>query len=134
MRISDYEQAIELWRSLPGIGLSSADNEIEIKTFLEKNPGTCFAALKKNELVGTILGGSDGRRGYIYHLAVQESEQEKGIGKKLLDACLTAFKALGIQKCHIFVISDNLKGIDFWLHAGWVKRDDILVMSKELTE
>ena len=134
MHISDYEHAIELWRTLAGIGLSSADSEIKIRKFLEKNPGTCFAALKQNNLIGTILGGSDGRRGYIYHLAVQESEQEQGVGKKLLDACLTAFKALGIQKCHIFVISDNLKGIDFWLHTGWEKRDDILVMSKELND
>ena len=132
MYLSDFEQALELWRSLPGMGLSSADEKDNIRDFLQKNPSTCFVALKDGNLIGTILGGSDGRRGYIYHLAVQQSEQNKGLGKKLMDLCLNEFKKSGIQKCHIFVISDNAEGIAFWKKVGWQLRDDILVMSKEI--
>jgi len=130
MRLSDYEQALQLWHSLPDMGLSSADEKINIHNFLLKNPKTCFVAIKNGKLVGPILGGSDGRRGYIYHLAVQQSNQNKGIGKKLVNLCLNEFKALGIQKCHIFVISDNAEGITFWKKVDWKLRDDILVMSK----
>ena len=130
MRLSDYEQALHLWRSLPGMGLSSADEKANIHDFLLKNPKTCFVAIKNGKLVGTIMGGSDGRRGYIYHLAVQQSDQNKGIGKKLVYLYLNEFKALGIQKCHIFVISNNAEGITFWKKVGWQLRDDILVMSK----
>ena len=83
MRTSDYEQAVQLWQSLPGIGLSSADEKDNICDFLLKNPGTCFVALNEGNLIGTILGGSDGRRGYIHHLAVQQSEQNKGIARNL---------------------------------------------------
>ena len=134
MHLSDFEQALELWRSLPGMGLSSADEKDNIRDFLQKNPSTCFVALKDGILIGTILGGSDGRRGYIYHLAVQQSEQNKGLGKKLLDLCLNEFKKSGIQKCHIFVISDNEEGIAFWEKVGWQLRDDILVMSREIKD
>ena len=134
MHLSDYEQALQLWQSLPGMGLSSADEKENIRVFLQKNPRTCFVALKDRNLIGTILGGSDGRRGYIYHLAVQQSEQNKGVGKKLMDLCLNEFKTSGIQKCHIFVISDNAEGIAFWKKAGWQLRDDILVMSKEIKD
>jgi len=134
MQISDYEQAVQLWQSLPGIGLSGADEKDNICDFLQKNPSTCLVALNDGNLIGTILGGSDGRRGYIHHLAVQLSEQNKGIGKKLVDLCLNEFKKAGIQKCHIFVISDNAEGIAFWKKIGWQLRDDILVMSKEILD
>ena len=134
MRISDYEQAVQLWQSLPGIGLSNADEKDNICDFLKKNPSSCLVALNDGTLIGTILGGSDGRRGYIHHLAVQLSEQNKGIGKKLVDLCLNEFKKAGIQKCHIFVISDNAEGIAFWEKIGWQLRGDILVMSKEILD
>lgn len=134
MHTSDYEQALHLWQSLPGIGLSSADEKDNICDFLKKNPNTCFTALNNGNLIGTVLGGSDGRRGYIYHLAIHQSEQNKGIGKKLVDLCLNEFKKSGIQKCHIFVINDNAEGIAFWEKIGWQLRDDILVMSKEIKD
>jgi ribosomal protein S18 acetylase RimI-like enzyme len=91
-------------------------------------------AQKENRVIGTILGGCDGRRGNIYHLAVKESEQNKGIGKKLVDTCLVGFKDNGIQKCHIFVISDNEEGIAFWKNADWQLRGDILIMSKDIKD
>ena len=132
MRKTDYKQALHLWQSLPGMGLSTADEEANINEFLDKNPTSCFVAIRNSRLIGTILGGSDGRRGYIYHLAVDKHEQGKGIGKELVILCLDALKNLGIQKCHIFVINDNAKGIAFWEKIGWHLRDDILVMSKEV--
>ena len=132
MIITDYENAIALWRSLPGIGLSSADEKSEIAKFLNKNPTSCWIAEHDSKLVGTILGGSDGRRGYIYHLAVNQSFQNQRVGKSLLQRCLQTFRKIGIQKCHLLVIPDNTDGIAFWKHARWVLRDDVLVMSKEL--
>jgi N-acetylglutamate synthase len=132
MKINHYEQAIKLWQSLPGIGLSVADSKDHINEFLQNNPTTCFIAKKGENVIGTILGGSDSRRGYIYHLAVDASMQEKGIGKILVDTCLDQFKKNGIQKCHILVISDNKSGITFWEHIGWHVREDVVLMSKGL--
>jgi N-acetylglutamate synthase len=132
MEVSDYAGSLSLWQSLSGLGLSSSDNADEIKSFLEKNPETCFVGLDSSKIIGTILGGNDGRRGYIYHLAVHKDYQRKGIGKLLSEKCLWALKAQGLHKCHIFVIRDNLEGLKFWQRIGWLLRRDILVMSKNL--
>ncbi len=132
MQKSDYPGALSLWQSLPGLGLSGADEEAQIHIFLDKNADTCFVAVDQEKVIGTVLGGNDGRRGYIYHLAVDPTCQKMGIGKSLVEHCLDRLRAVGLQKCHIFVISDNAEGINFWERIGWNQRDDILVMSMDL--
>ena len=132
MRIQDYQPALDLWNRTPGMGLSSADEQEHIHTFLRKNPSLCFVALAGETLVGTILCGEDGRRGYIYHLAVDSRFQKQGIGKELVDRSMQALRALGIQKCHLFVYGDNHSGIAFWAHNGWEMREDIELMSLNL--
>jgi ribosomal protein S18 acetylase RimI-like enzyme len=132
MQPEDYTSAIQLWQELPGLGLSSADREEAIQAFLKRNPNTCFAAAQDKIILGTVLGGSDGRRGYLYHLAVHADYQKQGLGSTLVQTCLDALQSQGIEKCHIFVIADNQEGIQFWQKIGWQRRGDILVMSKEI--
>ena len=132
MKIADYEQALDLWQRTPGMGLSSADEKGEIQKFLEKNSSLCYAAFADGALIGTILCGEDGRRGYLYHLAVDVNYRKTGIGKNLVQKSLQALHELGIQKCHLFVISDNTSGIAFWEHTGWELRKDIEIMSMTL--
>jgi len=132
MQSADYAGALRLWQGLPGLGLSSADREEAIQAFLLRNPNTCFVAAQDDQIVGTVLGGNDGRRGYLYHLAVHADCQKQGIGNALVQACLDALQAQGIEKCHIFVIADNREGLKFWQNAGWILREDIVIMSKNI--
>ena len=132
MQPEDYTNAIQLWQELPGLGLSSADRQEAIQTFLKRNPKTCFVAVQAYKVIGTILGGSDGRRGYLYHLAVHTDHQKQGLGKELVQTCLDALQQQGIEKCHIFVIADNQEGLNFWQRIGWELRSDILVLSKNI--
>ncbi|NMC47115.1 MAG: GNAT family N-acetyltransferase [Chloroflexi bacterium] len=132
MQIDDYEAALALWQRTAGMGLSAADEKQEIEKFLKKNSTLCFAAFNGEALIGTILCGEDGRRGYLYHLAVDEAYRKTGIGKRLVEYSLKALKETGIQKCHLFVIADNKTGISFWDHIGWELRKDIEVMSMNL--
>ena len=132
LTIEGYEEVIKLWRQCEGVGLSSTDSKGNIHSFLEKNTGTNFIAKIDNRLVGTVLAGHDGRRGYIYHLAVHPDWRRQGLGRKLVDRCLTALREAGIQKCHLFVFTDNVSGLDFWKALGWEKRSDLFVMSKTL--
>jgi len=132
MQTADYEQALALWQRTPGMGISAADEKDAIQKFLKKNSSLCYAAFVENALVGTILCGEDGRRGYLYHLAVDVNYQKSGIGKSLVQKSLQALQELGIQKCHLFVIADNTSGISFWEHTGWEVRNDIEVMSIDL--
>jgi ribosomal protein S18 acetylase RimI-like enzyme len=129
---SDYEDCIDLWKNSPGIALSPADSREEISQFLARNPGLCFTARNDNQLVGAVLCGNDGRRGYLYHLAVAKDYHHQGIGKALTVKVLNALREAGIQKCHIFVVADNLEGARFWQKTGWKKREDIFVMSHYL--
>lgn len=132
MKVSDYDQALALWKRTPGMGLSAADEKEEVRKFLKKNNALCFVAFAGRELVGTILCGEDGRRGYLYHLAVDANCRKTGIGKSLVQKSLQALQKRGIQKCHLFVIAENAPGIAFWKHTGWQLRDDIEVMSIDL--
>jgi ribosomal protein S18 acetylase RimI-like enzyme len=130
MTLEDYENIYALWNATPGIGLSEADSREGIAQFLEANPGRCFVALSGDELVGAVMCGCDGRRGYLHHLAVRTDQRGQGIGRQLVEECMAALRAIGIAKAHIFVIKDNESGKVFWRNAGWQERDDLTVMSR----
>ncbi|HSM24745.1 MAG TPA: GNAT family N-acetyltransferase [Anaerolineaceae bacterium] len=131
MNLDDYPQVIELWKQTENIGISSADSPSMIANFLQRNPGLSFVAIDDQKIIGAVLGGHDGRRGAIYHLAVQKEYRGNGIGKSLLDHCLLGFKQTGIERCHIHVYADNNKGLKFWQNNGWFLRPELVLLSKD---
>lgn len=126
---ADYDEATALWNRCEGIGLSDADERESLVAFLMKNPGLNFVARENGTIVGTCLCGSDGRRGYLYHLAVNPNRRRKGIGRILAQRALQALALQGIQKCHIMVFGANELGLTFWKDEGWVTRPEIVLMS-----
>ena len=130
--IRDYEAAYALWQSAEGIGLSEADSRENIAAYLSRNPGTSFVAEASGRLVGAVLCGSDGRRGYLHHLAVAPDCRRAGIGRALVDRCLDALGQQGMRKCHIFVIAGNEDGKRFWTRVGWEERTTLVVMSRDI--
>ncbi len=126
---ADYAGARSLWEATDGVGLSSADGEHAIFAFLVRNPGLSFVAEDNGNIVGTILVGHDGRRGLIHHLAVSTSHRRQGIGKHLLDAGIAALAEAGIEKCHLFVFEDNVKGRAFWEAVGANRRGELVLYS-----
>lgn len=127
---SDVPEALRLWEATEHIGLSSSDRPDALRRFLARNPGLSHCALVAGRLVGTILCGSDGRRGYIYHLAVAEHSRHQGIATALLSRSLSGLAEIGIYKCHAFVFHDNSYGDLFWSPSGWERRDELVVYSK----
>ncbi len=130
--MADYGAAYSLWEKAEGIGLSQADSRENIARFLERNPGTSFVATAEGRLVGAVLCGNDGRRGFLHHLAVSPDQRRSGIGRALVDRCLAALAAAGMRKCHIFVLADNGEGQRFWERVGWEKRTTLVVMSHDV--
>lgn len=128
----DYDGAISLWQRTDNIGLSGADTRERIEFFLQRNPGGSFVAEAGDAVIGTVLAGEDGRRGYIYHLAVDTAFRGQGFAKKLLSRATGWFGHRGIQKCHIMIFTKNGEGKEIWRRLGWTLRTDIDVMSKEL--
>jgi len=130
MMINDYEEVLALWQASEGVGLSDADSEESIACYLERNPGLSFVARDGEHLVGAVLCGHDGRRGYIHHLAVSESHRRRGLGRALIEQCLSALRQDRIDKCHIFVFADNRDTIAFWKSIGWTQRFELVMMSQ----
>lgn len=128
-KLSDIGEMLGFWRSIPGIGIGRGDTEQSLKLFIEKNPSTSLVLRENSRLIGTVLGGFDGRRGYIYHLAVHPDHRGKGFGKALLDGVLRELKAQGALKIHLFAFSDNQAAAEFYPSQGWELRRDIQVFS-----
>jgi ribosomal protein S18 acetylase RimI-like enzyme len=130
--IAAYDDVLSLWQQCEGIGLSAADSKEAIQTYLDRNPGMSFMATADGAVVGAVLCGHDGRRGYIHHLGVDHRHRRRGVGRQLVERCLDALRRAGIQKAHMFIFHDNRNGIAFWKAAGWTPRRDIGVYSKNI--
>ena len=134
MTIEDYDAVYRLWQRCEGIVLGLSDTREAIARFLDRNPNLSFVAWIGDRIVGAVLCGHEGRRGYIHHLAVDPAYRHHGIGRALVDACLQRLRDLRIEKCHIFVMNDNEAGFAFWKHIGWVERTELKVMTRVLVE
>ena len=133
MSISDYADVYNLWLSCKGMGLNSLDDSRDgIEKFLKRNPDTCFVAEVDNRIVGSILAGNDGRRGYIYHTAVSPQYQQHGIGSTLVDTAIDALKKLDINKIALVVFDKNDNGNAFWEKQGFTERNDLIYRNKTI--
>jgi N-acetylglutamate synthase len=126
----DIPEALALWKATPGIGISDADEPEKIASYLERNPGLSFVARVEGRLAGAVLCGTDGRRGYLHHLAVLPEFRRQNIGTGLAECCLAGLKQAGIDKCHLFVFAGNSEGRAFWERTGWRLRTDLVILSK----
>jgi N-acetylglutamate synthase len=129
-----YSRVYSLWQQCEGVGLGSADQPTSIGRFLHRNPGLSLVATSGDIVVGAILCGHDGRRGYLHHLAVSDSFRRMGVGSELVNRALKNLRIEGITKCHLFVFEDNLQGKLFWSSNGWKSREDIGIMSVDLIQ
>ena len=135
MTIEDYDKVYELWMSCRNMGFNNLDDSREgIDKYLKRNPSTCFVAAQGEKIIGVILSGHDGRRGFIHHMAVHEEYRRKGIASVLLEHALSALKAEGINKVALLVFNRNEAGNTFWENRGFTARDDVTYRNKLLTE
>lgn len=137
-KIKDYKEVYSLWKR-SGFYLGLSDKFEGISDFLARNPETFLVGRTEstNTIIGVIMGGFDGRRGLIHHLAIESDYQNKGFGSLLLEAVLNKFREKGVVKVHLFIEKNNSDVVNvtnFYKKNGWVKRDDLFVMSKTLRE
>ena len=117
------------------MGLNDLDDSKEgIERFLSRNPKTCFVAEEDQRIIGVIIAGNDGRRGYIYHTAVDPDHRHQLIATRLVNEAVEALRSLGINKVALVVFSDNSDGNAFWEKNGFTKREDLVYRNKALTE
>jgi len=135
MSISDYEEIYALWMSSKNMGFNNLDDSKEgIEKFLKRNPNTSFVAVEKERIIGIVLAGHDGRRGYIYHMFVEENSRNKKVGTKLIEKSINVLKNEGINKVALLVFKRNEVGNKFWEKQGFTVREDVTYRNRELVE
>jgi ribosomal protein S18 acetylase RimI-like enzyme len=130
----DYPAVIALWQTAgPGIHVSPSDSLGEISRKLQRDPDLFLVAEDQDQIVGTVLGGFDGRRGLVYHLAVTQGWRGRGVGSALMDELETRLKARGCRKAYLMVASENPEVREFYQRRGWEVMD-VFPMGKEFAE
>lgn len=132
MKLSDIKHAYQLWKKA-GLNVVSYEREkLEVSNILKLNPTVCYVLEDENNLVGTVLGAYNGRRGWIYHLAVHSSYQKKGYGSKLLQKTEKALAKLGATKILLGVSLNNNEILNFYQKRDFSIMDDSYVLVKDL--
>ena len=129
MTMDDYDEVIDMLKITPGITVREADSRNSTKRYLERNPGLRFVATIEDRIVGCVMCGHDGRRGYLQHLVVKPENRRQGIGEALFTACIDSLKQVGIDKTHLFVFKSNSLANSFWESNGWILRDEVNIYS-----
>ncbi len=133
MNQEDYASVYRLWLNTPGMGLNTTDDSQEgIGRYLRRNPATSFVAEADGKIIGAILAGHDGRRGYIYHTAVLPDYRNQGVARELVEEVLEALDREGIQKAALVVFGDNELGNGFWQAMGFTPREDLVYRNKNI--
>ena len=127
----DYERVIGLWQTIEtGMHIGPSDAPEEIKKKIERDPDLFLVAEQNGEIIGTIIGAFDGRRGMIYHLAVHNAFRRQGIGQALLAEVEKRLKEKGCIKCLLMVLEDNETAKRFYEGSGWKAVPEDLVFMK----
>ena len=129
----DYDEVRQFWEGVEkGIHVGSSDAPAEIQKKIQRDPDLFFIAEKNNKIVGTVIGGFDGRRGMIYHLAVTDSLRGQGVGSRLMSEVEARLRAKGCLKCYLIVLRDNEAAVNFYKGLGWGLMEQVLLFGKEL--
>ena len=128
----DYPAVVALWqRCGPGVQLSRSDQPEEIRKKLEHDPDLFVLAVAEGEVVGTVVGGYDGRRGLVYHLAVEAAHRRRGLGRRLMAEIEDRLRKRGCLKCYLLVAREGEAAVEFYRELGW-QAMDVFLMGKEL--
>ncbi len=125
MTVADYDDVRALWMTIRGFGIRALDDSREdVCRFILRNPTTSVVARDGDRIVGSILCGSDGRQGAMYHVCVARAYRRRGIGTRMVGYCMQRLREMGINKVGLIAFTGNEAGNAFWQQIGW-KRSDV---------
>lgn len=123
-----YDVIIKIWKKT-GITVGSSDTKEEIERMFQLYPDLFLIGKVEEKVIGVVMGGFDGRRGYVHHLAIDPEYQRKGYGKLLIDELIERFRKKRVHKIHLFIEKQNKEVIAFYSKLGWEYRKDLIMMS-----
>ena len=128
----DYTDVYDLWAQAgAGLHVGRSDSPEEIFKKLQRDPDLFLVAEVNGRIIGSVMGGFDGRRGIIYHLGVSSDYRRNGVGRALMEALEDRLGAKGCLKSYLLVTKDNLEAIRFYEASGW-ERMELYIYGKEL--
>lgn len=126
MTEGDYDEVRALWMTIRGFGIRALDDSREdIQRFIRRNPTTSVVARMDGRIVGSILCGSDGRQGALYHVCVARDYRRRGIGTHMVGYCMHQLRLMGINKVSLIAFTSNDAGNAFWKQIGWTRKSDV---------
>jgi len=130
-QMKDYSEIVQLWKAA-GLVIRPGDDAGGVRRKLLRDPDLFLTALMGEEIVGCIIGGWDGRRGWIYHLAVKPSHQRQGIATALLTEVETRLAEKGAEKVNAQIYESNEKSRKFFKKHGYETHTDLVMVGKYL--
>ena len=126
MTEADYDEVRALWMTIRGFGIRALDDSREdVQRFIRRNPTTSVVARMDGKIVGSILCGSDGRQGALYHVCVAREYRRRGIGTHMVGYCMHQLRRMGINKVSLIAFANNDAGNAFWKQIGWTRKSDV---------
>ncbi len=128
----DYSAVVDLWSNAgDGVHIRRSDAPEEMEKKLQRDPDLFLVAEMDGKIVGTVMGGFDGRRGMMYHLAVSQSFRKQGIASQLVDELERRLRLKGCIRYYLLVTRDNDPAIQFYEKRGW-ERMELFTYAKDL--
>jgi len=115
-----------------GVRIGRSDALAEIEKKIGRDPDLFLVAETGGCIIGSVIGGFDGRRGLIYHLAVAAEYRGQGLGSRLMDEVEARLRAKGCLKCYLMVTKDNTEVVHYYEQRGWKPVDNVHLYGKEL--
>ena len=126
MTEADYDAVRALWLSIRGFGIRALDDSREdICRFIRRNPTTSVVAKTGSRVIGSILCGSDGRQGALYHVCVARPWRRQGIGTRMVSYCMRQLQMMGINRVALIAFTTNDAGNAFWKQIGWTQKPNV---------
>jgi len=135
MNIRQYDQrdednVVQLWTDC-GLVVPWNDPRRDIQRKLAVQPEMFLVASSGDRIIGTVMAGYDGHRGWINYLAVHPEQRRSGLGKRMMDEAEKRLRAVGCPKINLQVRSTNAAVIEFYNRIGF-KLDDVVSFGKRL--
>ena len=128
----DYDAVVALWQSAgPGVRVGRSDAPEQIAKKLARDPDLFLVAEAEGQILGAVIGGFDGRRGLVYHLAVVQDWRGRGLGAALMNELEARLRAKGCLRCYLLVTPANLDVVGFYQRLGWDEMP-VRIMAKDI--
>jgi ribosomal protein S18 acetylase RimI-like enzyme len=119
-RMEDGAAVRAFWEA-SGIRIRPGDDDHSLAAFADRNPALFLLALDEQGLAATALGGWDGRRGWLYHVAVRADHRRRGLGARLVRTIEDRLRERGCPKVNLIVWDDNTTAMEFWMANGYTR-------------